>query len=145
MAQCTIQHLLAFQPCSQASSQHFVQELGSILELRRGGGGEGLSPPPPRLGSRLAWEEPGEEANECGVNYKGINRGSANGREGLPEEANGIGDRRKTTETETRSSLSTVCACRGHFPPKYELPRNPTNQIVALPVRAFAGIQPIRS
>ena len=35
--------------------------------------------------------------------------------EGLPEEANGIGERRKTTETESRSSLSTVYAC---FPPK---------------------------
>ena len=30
-------------------------------------------------------------------------------------EANGIGERRKTTETESRSSLSTVYAC---FPPK---------------------------
>ena len=59
--------------------------------------------------------------------------------EGLPEEANGIGDRRKTTETQTRSSLSTVYACTGCFPPKYELPRKPANQIAALPERALAG------
>jgi len=32
--------------------------------------------------------------------------------EGLPEEANGIGDsRKKTTETETRSQRATVYAC----------------------------------
>ena len=31
--------------------------------------------------------------------------------EGLPEEANAIGDSRKTTETETHSSLATVYAC----------------------------------
>ena len=59
--------------------------------------------------------------------------------EDLPEEANDIGNRRKTTETETRSSLSRVYACTGRFPPKYELPRMPTNQIVALPARALAS------
>jgi len=31
--------------------------------------------------------------------------------EGEPEEANGIGDPRKTTETETRTSWETVCTC----------------------------------
>ena len=42
--------------------------------------------------------------------------------EGLPEEANGIGDSRKTTETESRSSLTTVYACSfqdGRFPAKF--------------------------
>ena len=42
----------------------------------------------------------------------------------------------KTTETETRSSLSTVYACIGCFPPKSERPRISTNQIIALPARA---------
>ena len=40
--------------------------------------------------------------------------------EGLPEKAKGIGGRRKTTETETRSPLSTVYACTVRFPPKFE-------------------------
>ena len=40
--------------------------------------------------------------------------------EGLPEEANGIGERRKTTETESRSSLSTVYVCTGKIPAKIE-------------------------
>ena len=31
----------------------------------------------------------------------------------LPEKANGIGDRRKTTETEARSPLTKVYACTG--------------------------------
>ena len=55
--------------------------------------------------------------------------------EGLPEEDNAIGDRRKTTETETRSSLSTVYACTGRLPPKFVS----TNQIRprALPARAL--------
>ena len=48
--------------------------------------------------------------------------------EGLPEEANGIGERRKTTETESRSSLSTVYAWQ-----------IPTNQIAALRLHALAG------
>ena len=61
-------------------------------------------------------------------------RASTVGAEG---EANGISDRRKTTETKSRSSLSTVYACTGCFPPKYELPRMPTNQIMVLPVRAL--------
>ena len=56
--------------------------------------------------------------------------------EGLPEEANAIGDRRKTTETDTRSPLSTVYACTDRFPPKLERPRLSTNQIIALPARA---------
>ena len=47
--------------------------------------------------------------------------------EGLPEEANGIGQAKKTTEIESRSSLSTVNAC---FPP--------TNQIAALRLRELA-------
>ena len=33
--------------------------------------------------------------------------------EGLPQETNGIGDSRKTTETESRSALVTVYACTG--------------------------------
>ena len=40
---------------------------------------------------------------------------------GLPEEANAIGDSRKTTETETRSPRATVYACRvrgGRLPAK---------------------------
>ena len=41
------------------------------------------------------------------VNYKGFNRGSANGR----GPTRGGRERRKTTETESRSSLSTVYAC----------------------------------
>ena len=45
--------------------------------------------------------------------------------EGLPEEANAIG---KSTETETRSPLTTVYACTVHFAPKCES----TNQIRAL-------------
>ena len=58
-------------------------------------------------------------------------------RDRLHEEANGIGNRRKTTETETRSSLNTGYACTGRFPPKYEPPRMPANQIIALPARAL--------
>ena len=73
--------------------------------------------------------------NPFAVNCKGSNRGSANGR-GLPEEANGIGDRRKTTETESRSSQSTVYACTRSYPPNLNSWRMPTNQITALPERA---------
>ena len=58
--------------------------------------------------------------------------------EGLPEEANGIGERRKTTETESRSSLSTVYACIGKIPAKIEQPHMPTNQIAALRLSALA-------
>ena len=61
--------------------------------------------------------------------------------EGLPEEVNG---RRKTTETESRSSLLTVYACTGRFPPNANLPRMPTNQITALPERAFASARVCR-
>ena len=42
--------------------------------------------------------------------------------EGLPEEANAIGNSRKTTETETRYTLATVYACTvpgGRFPAKF--------------------------
>ena len=42
--------------------------------------------------------------------------------EGLPEEANGIGDFKKKTETESRSSLARVYACSfqdGLFPVKF--------------------------
>jgi len=42
---------------------------------------------------------------------------------GIPEEANAIGDSRKTTETEARSSLATVDACTvpgGRFPANLE-------------------------
>ena len=62
--------------------------------------------------------------------------------EGLPEEANGIGDARKrkqkqkTTETDTRSSLGTVYACtmsRQSIPGKIWMP---TNQIRAMSARA---------
>ena len=52
--------------------------------------------------------------------------------EGLPEEANGIGERTKMTETESRSSLSTVYACTGKITAKIEQPQMPTNQIAAL-------------
>ena len=55
---------------------------------------------------------------------------------GLPEEANAIGDRRKTTETGARSPLSTVYACTDRLPPKHVWPRLSTNQIIALPARA---------
>ena len=51
-------------------------------------------------------------------------------------EANGIGDSRKTTETETRSWLATVYSCtvcRWSIPGKTWMP---TNQIRAIPVRA---------
>ena len=54
---------------------------------------------------------------------------------GLPEEA---GNRTKTTETESRSPLPTVYACTGRFPPKYELQRMPTNQIITFPVRVLS-------
>ena len=50
--------------------------------------------------------------------------------QGLQEDANGVGERRKTTETDTRSSLSTLYACTRRFPPKFVLPRVPTNQII---------------
>ena len=50
--------------------------------------------------------------------------------EGLPEETNGIGNsRKKTTETETRSQLTAVYACRV---PGWSIPGKiwmPTNQI----------------
>jgi len=42
--------------------------------------------------------------------------------ESIPEEGNAIGDWRKTTETETHSSLATVYACAvpgGRFPAKF--------------------------
>ena len=42
--------------------------------------------------------------------------------EGLPEEANGIGESRKTTETETHSPLTIVYACTvswRRFPAKF--------------------------
>ena len=55
--------------------------------------------------------------------------------EGLPEEANGIGERRKTTETESRSSLSKVYAC---IAAKIEQPQMPTNQIAALRLHMLA-------
>ena len=61
------------------------------------------------------------------VNNNHSNRGNAMA-ESLTEEANAIGDRRKSTETEARSPLATAYACTGHFPPKFE----PTNQITAL-------------
>ena len=59
--------------------------------------------------------------------------------QGLQEDANGVGERRKTTETDTRSSLSTLYACTRRFPPKFVLPRVPTNQIIELPARARFG------
>jgi len=51
--------------------------------------------------------------------------------EGIPEEANGIGDPRKTTETETRSPSATAYACTFGGP---SIPGKiwiPTNQIRA--------------
>ena len=51
-------------------------------------------------------------------------------------EGKGIGDQRKTTETETRSPLATVYACTDRFPPKQERSQMSTNQIVALLARA---------
>ena len=59
--------------------------------------------------------------------------------EGIPEEANGIGDPRKTTETEARSPLATVHACTipgGRFPAKMWMS---TNQIRAIPERAHVS------
>jgi len=53
--------------------------------------------------------------------------------EGLPEEANAIEHSRKTTETETRSTLVTAYACARLIPGKNWIP---TNQIRALPARA---------
>ena len=52
--------------------------------------------------------------------------------EGLPEETNGTGDSRKTTETEARSWLATVDACTV---PGWSIPGKiwmPTNQIRAI-------------
>jgi len=52
--------------------------------------------------------------------------------EGLPEEANGIGDFKKKTETDSRSSLARVYACSfqdGRFPAKFWML---TNQITAI-------------
>jgi len=58
--------------------------------------------------------------------------------EGLPEEANGVGDSRKkkTTETEAHSTLPTVDACTfsgWSIPGKIWMP---TNQIRAISARA---------
>ena len=73
--------------------------------------------------------------------------------EGLPEEANGIGDSRKkkTTETDPRSSLATVYACTI---PGWLIPGKiwmPTNQIRAISARAHVhrelrarALQPFR-
>jgi len=59
--------------------------------------------------------------------------------EGLQEEANDFGDsRKKSTETESRSSLATVYACtvsRPSIPGKIWIP---SNQIRAVPARAHA-------
>ena len=52
--------------------------------------------------------------------------------EDLPEETNAVGDSRKTTETETRSPLSTVKACTvfgWSIPAKIWIP---INQITAI-------------
>ena len=56
--------------------------------------------------------------------------------EGLPEEANAIGDSRKTTETEARPSSESVYACTASgrmIPGKIWMP---TNQIRATSARA---------
>ena len=56
--------------------------------------------------------------------------------EGIPEEANGIGDPRKTTETDSRSPLATAYACRRSIPGKIW---TSTNQITATPARAHVS------
>ena len=56
--------------------------------------------------------------------------------EGLPEKTNAIGDSRKTTETETRSSLATVYACTVSWWSIRGIIWTPTNQIRALSARA---------
>ena len=59
--------------------------------------------------------------------------------EGLPEEINGIGDSRKTTETETRSWLETFYACTI---PGWSIPGKiwmPANQIRAISPRAHVS------
>jgi len=56
--------------------------------------------------------------------------------EGLPEKINAIGDSRKTTETETRSSLATVYACTVSGWSIRGIIWTPTNQIRALSARA---------
>ena len=59
--------------------------------------------------------------------------------EGIPEEANGIGDPRKTTETEARSPLATVYTCtisRRSIPGKIW---TSTNQITAIPASAHVS------
>ena len=56
-----------------------------------------------------------------------------------PEEANGVGDSRKTTETETRWSLATVDACTV---PGWSIPGKiliPTNQITAPSVHSHVS------
>ena len=56
--------------------------------------------------------------------------------EGLPEQATGIEDSRKTTETETRSTPATAYACSvpgGSIPGKIWMP---TNQIRVMSTRA---------
>ena len=58
--------------------------------------------------------------------------------EGIPEEANGIGDPRKTTETDSRSPLATAYArtiSRRSIPGKIWMP---TYQITAIPGGAHA-------
>ena len=59
--------------------------------------------------------------------------------EGLPEEATAIGDSRKTTETEARSSSETVYTCTvsgGSIPGKIWMP---TNEIRATSARSHAS------
>ena len=60
--------------------------------------------------------------------------------EGLPEQATGIGDSRKTTETETRTTLATAYACTV---PGWSIPGKiwmPTNQIRTIPAGAHASV-----
>ena len=60
--------------------------------------------------------------------------------EGLPVEANGIGNSRKTTKTETRYTLATVYACTvpgGRFPAKFGC--QPIKLDLYLPVHAYTA------
>ena len=56
--------------------------------------------------------------------------------EGLPEEANSIGDPRRTTETEARSLVVTVYACTVSWRSLPGKIRISTNQIRAISMRA---------
>ena len=80
---------------------------------------------------QAAWHQPTCPPNSICI--ESTTREGAPVAEGLPEKTNGIGDsRKKTTETEARSSPATVYACTV---PGWSIPGKiwmPTNQIRAL-------------